>query len=108
MQIVPIIPQQTTGVTESHDVKGVAAVKPAQPVQEHELPAVQNNAEHLSRSPKELVYQEKRIVSQQVERRMLCRRIQHCALLEELRSSIDRRRRKQRNSDLLEHIDEHT
>jgi len=106
MQIVPIIPQQTTGVTESRDVKGVAAIKAAKPVQEHELPAVQNNAEQLFQIAREIEHQEKRIVTQQVDRRRLCRRIRHSSLLEELRSSIDRRRRKQRNSDLLEHIDE--
>jgi hypothetical protein len=106
MQIVPIIPQQTTGVTESRDVKGVAAVKAALPVQEHELPSLQNNAEQTFRIIREVAHQEKRIVSQHEERRRLCRRIRHSSLLEALRSSVDRRRRKQRNTDFLEHIDE--
>jgi len=105
MQIVPIIPQQTTGVTETRDVKGVASVKPVKPLPENALPSLLIE-EEVTRQVNEVDHQEKRIVSQQDERRLFCRRIQHLPLLEELRSSIDRRRRKQRNTDSLEHIDE--
>ena len=105
MQIVPIIPQQTISVNETRDVKGVAGVKPVTPVPDNALPLLFIDAQ-VTRKVNEVGYQEKRIVSQLDERRMYCRRIQHLRLLEELRSSIDRRRRNQRNTDLLEHIDE--
>lgn len=105
MQIVPIIPQQTTGVTVSPDVKGVSAVKPVQHISEEALPVLVSE-ENPSRKAIETTQQEKRVVSQQQERRVFCRRIHFMPLLEELRASIDRRRHKQRNTDLLEHIDE--
>jgi hypothetical protein len=105
MQIVPIIPQQTTGVTVSPDVKGVSAVKPVQHISAEELPALMSE-ESATRGETKKVHQEKRIVSQQQERRVFCRRIHYSTILEELRSSIDRRRNRQRNTDLLEYIDE--
>lgn len=105
MQIVPIIPQQTTGVTVGQDVKGVSAVKPVQPIPDEGLPVLLEERS-ASRKAVEVAQSEKRVVSQQVERRVFCRRIYVVTLMDELRSSIDRRRRKQRNTDLLEHIDE--
>ena len=40
------------------------------------------------------------------ERRTFCRRIKTQPLLKELRSKVDRRHRKQRKTDITEHIDE--
>lgn len=105
MQIVPIIPQQTTGVTADQDIKDVSAVKPVQHLPEEGLPVLLKE-ENAGRKTVEVAHSEKRVVSQQQERRVFCRRIHYATILEELRSSLDRRRNKQRNTDLLEHIDE--
>jgi hypothetical protein len=40
------------------------------------------------------------------ERRKVCRRLQHDAVLNELRSGVDRRRRNQRRNDLTTAVDE--
>lgn len=104
MQIVPIIPQQTTGVTVGQDIKGVSAVTPVKHIPGEGLPLLPDE-ESASRKAVEVVHREKRVVTLQEERRVFCRRIYNATILEELRSSIGRRRRKQRNTDLLEHID---
>lgn len=107
MQLVPIIPQQIIGVEETLAVKGIAAVKPAKPVAERTLPPLVTHGHELPlHTPREINQQEKRQVTQLEERRLICRRIQHLPVLEELRSAIDRRRQKQRSTDLQLHIDE--
>ena len=107
MQFVPIIPQQKFSVEEGLGVKGIAAVKPVKPVEERTLPPMVKYAQRQhSHASSEIRRDEKRQAAQQEERRILCRRLQHLPVLEELRSSVDRRRHNQRSTDLQLHIDE--
>lgn len=107
MQLVPIIPQPKIGVEETLEVKGVAALRPSKPVAERTLPPL-IRYRHIKAvlPPNEIAQREKRQLALQPDRRLICRRIHHQSLLEELRSAIDRRRHKQRNTDLQLHIDE--
>lgn len=107
MQLVPVIPQPAIGIEKSLAVNGVASVRPATTVTErtpppltrlaHEqpVPAVGKKEQH-----------DKRQTAGYTERRSVCRRLAPRPLLEELRSSIDRRKHRQRNTDVLMHIDE--
>ena len=107
MQLVPLIPQPIIGIKESTEVKGVAAVKPAKAVEERTLPPLIGYRHVRQEMPPNAIAQhEKRQLALQPDRRLLCRRIHHQNLLEELRSAIDRRRHKQRNTDLQLHVDE--
>lgn len=107
MQLVPIIPQQTFSVEDSLEVKGIAAVKPAKPVEERTLPPLVTHGHELPTHASSGISQhEKRQLAVQVERRFVCRRIQHLPILEELRSSVDRRRHNLGGADFQLHIDE--
>ena len=107
MQIIPVIPQTQGEVEDRLNVKGIAAVKPAKRVEERTLPPlVSHTREQLPKETVEIFRREKREKLQQIDRRMFCRRVRHQTLLEELRSSIDRRRKKGRKLDLQVHIDE--
>lgn len=107
MQLVPIIPQPRVGVEDSLKVTGVAAVKPAKPVVERTLPPLLSYAHAVPpHAPPEIKQHEKRQVTQLQDRRLVCRRIHHQPILEELRSAIDRRRHKKRSTDYQLHIDE--
>jgi len=93
MQLVPIIPQPKVGVEDSLEVQGIAAVKRAKPVQERTLPPLVTLAhEPLSQLVFEVAGEEGPRRIQLPERRIICRRVQHMTILEELRSVIDRRR----------------
>lgn len=107
MQLVPIIPQPRVGVEESLEVTGVAAVKSAKPVVERTLPPLLSYAHKLPPyTPPQISQHEKRQVTQLQDRRLVCRRIHHLPILQELRSVIDRRRHKKRSTDYQFHIDE--
>jgi hypothetical protein len=107
MQLVPIIPQPKTGVEASLEVTGVAAMKPAKPVQERTLPPLLSYAkERPVQIANEIKQHKTREVARQTERRIVCRRLHHQPILEELRCAIDRRRHQQRRTDLRLHIDE--
>lgn len=95
MQLVPIIPQQKFVAEDSIEVTGIAAVKPAKPVQQRTLPPLLSYGHRQQAgTPSEIYQHEKRKVTQlQEERRLVCRRVKHTAILEELRSAVDRRRR---------------
>lgn len=107
MHLVPIIPQPIVGVEDTLEVKGIAAVKQARQVEARTLPPLLSHP-HIERLqvPGEPALSEKRRPTQPAERRLVCRRIHHQSLLEELRSALDRRRRKGRTGDMLSHIDE--
>jgi len=107
MQLVPIIPQPKTGVETGLEVTGVAAMKPAKAVQERTIPPLLSYAKERSvHFVSEIKQHKTREISRQAERRIICRRLQHQLILQELRSVIDRRRHQQRRSDLRLHIDE--
>ncbi len=108
MQFVPIIPRPTNVLEERLEVKRLAAVKAARPVQQRTIPPLLVYA-HAPPQPDateqgRLERGEQR-VPLQVERRTYCRRVKHLPVLEELRSAVDRRKHPQRGTDQPEHID---
>jgi hypothetical protein len=107
MQLVPIIPQPRVGVEDSLEVQGIAAVKRSRPVQERTLPPL---VTHSPAPPSQVVVEvygkEGPQRTQLAERRIICRRLHHLSILEELRSAIDRRKHNQRNANFQLHIDE--
>lgn len=103
MQFVPIIPRPRNLLEDRLEVKRLAAVKAAKPVQPRTLPPlVTYPREPQHRDNPEL---DRRQEGARGERRIYCRRVQHLPVLEELRSAIDRRKNPQRGSDQAEHID---
>lgn len=112
MQLVPLIQQPVLGTEERLDVAGVAAMKSIQPVEEgispplvkpHNEPS-EKIPDDISRS--QISRQEADKVIRQSDRRLFCRRVDHQIIMQELRSSIDRRRFAQRKTDIKLHIDE--
>lgn len=103
MQFVPIIPGPRNLLEERLEVKRLAAVKAARPVQPRTLPP-QLTYPHQT-PQRDNPEQERRHAAPQAERRSYCRRAQHLPVLEELRSAIDRRKNSQRGTDQTEHID---
>jgi hypothetical protein len=107
MQLVPIIPQQKFDAEDKLPVKGIAAAKPAKPVQERTLPPLLSYGHELQPgSDSEINQHEKRKLTQPQERRIVCRRVKYTVMPEELRSAVDRRRHKQRITDMQLYIDE--
>lgn len=107
MQLVAIIPQAKVGIEETLTVSGVAAMNPPKPVQERTLPPLLTYAhEQPVQTINETKLPVQRQVTRQAERRSVCRRVSHRSILEEIRSSIDRRKHQQRGTDLKLHIDE--
>lgn len=93
MQLVPIIPQPKVGIEESLEVKGIAAVKEAKPVQERTLPPLVTLPHEATAQVVYEVYGDEGPHRTQLrERRLICRRFQHLSIMEELRSVVDRRR----------------
>ncbi|MBU1425639.1 MAG: hypothetical protein KKH12_02465 [Gammaproteobacteria bacterium] len=105
MRIVPSLPpvtkspntRQVGGLTAIHSVKAVQLQEQAVPVVEKQ-PAQQEAAR--------LVEQQRHHEGPFEDRRKVCRRVAQQAVLVDLRSGLDRRRRNQRGDDLVEHIDE--
>lgn len=107
MQLVPIIPRQKTDVKERLEVKGIAAVKSAKPGQERTLPPLLSHGRERSMHASGWINQyEKRQVTPLGELRLVCRRLNHLSILEELCSAVDRHSHKRRSADLQLHIDE--
>ena len=111
IQIIPsdqrpsIEPRQDKVVTE---VKEITGAMPAKPVQERTLPplVLQQHVQHEYTPGTDEQPERRHLDVQQEERRTYCRRINHQPVLEELRSSVERRRHNQRGTDMKEHIDE--
>ena len=108
MRFVPSLPPPITVAKEGLELKALARVKPAKPVQARTLPPLVVQRHARSEAPRDHTGQQERRHDAQVhgERRTYCRRIEHLPILVELRSGIDRRRQKQRGGDLTEHVDE--
>lgn len=113
MKYVPSLPPPATGAEIGLEVKALAGVQRAKPVETRTLPplVVQPHARHAA-SPEvagkeEAAGKEEKRHDPHVqgERRLYCRRLEHLPMLVELRSEMDRRRRNQRASDIAEHID---
>ena len=107
MQYVPSLLSPGTAPETGSEVKALAGIRRAKPVQARTLPplVVQPHARH--EAPPEAAGDEERRHDPHVhgERRLYCRRLQHLPMLVELRSEIDRRQRNQRANDIAEHID---
>jgi len=107
MKYVPSLPSPATGAEIGLEVKALAGVQRAKPVQARTLPplVMQPHARHVP--PPEVAGKEEKRHDPHVhgERRLYCRRLERLPMLVELRSEMDRRRRNQRASDIAEHID---
>jgi hypothetical protein len=102
------LPPSLNGLEDKDDVKKLTEIKPVKPVPEHTQPSLvfkpftRYEQQHNLVKPVERRNAEPHLG----ERRTVCRRIKTQSLLKELRSRVDRRHRKQRKTDITEHIDE--
>ena len=105
MKYVPEPPQPTAAPEIGAEVKALAGLRPAKPVQERTLPpmVVRSRAQHEANP--QAAGEEKTHERLHEERRIYCRRIEHLPILLELRSGEERRRHNQRAGDLTEHVD---
>lgn len=90
--------RQVTALSAVHSVNPVHA--PLQTV-----PYVELQAAHQSSAVPVVVQQKQRDIPVE-DRRKACRRVSHQAVLEELRSGIDRRHHNLLDGDVADHIDE--
>lgn len=107
MKYVPEPPQPTTVPVTGAEVKALAGVRHAKPVQERTLPpmVVQRRTQHAVH-PEAAGNEEKGYNPRfHGERRAYCRRVERLPIILELRSGEDRRRHNQRIGDLTEHVD---
>ena len=105
MRFVSSLPPVTTGpnTRQVGGLKRINAVKPIQ-TDEKAVPTVENKT--ARQEPETLVGQLYQRAEPFQDRRKACRRVTRQAVLVELRSGMDRRRRNLRESDLVDHIDE--
>lgn len=113
MKYVPSLPPPATGAEIGLEVKALAGVQRAKPVEARTLPplVVQPHARHVV--PPEVAGKEEAAGKEEKrhdphaygERRLYCRRLERLPMLVELRSGISRRRHNQRTSDITEHVD---
>jgi hypothetical protein len=102
------LPPLLNGLEDKNEVKKLTEIKPVKPVPERTQPSLvfrpftRSEHHHKLVEPVERRHAETHLG----ERRIICRRIKTQPLLKELRSKVDRRRHKQRKSDITEHIDE--
>ena len=108
MRYVPSIRTPVVIAKEGLRVKELVRVAPAKPVQERTLPPliVQRHAPLKETFVPDVSEEMRHDPHLHGERRTYCRRTVHLPILVELRSSIDRRRYKQRDDDMTEHVDE--
>lgn len=107
MQYVPSLTPPVTAPETGPEVKALAGVKRAKPVQARTLPPLVVQPHARYEAPPEAAGNEEKRHDPHVygERRTYCRRIEHLPILVELRSGIDRRRHNQRAGDIAEHVD---
>lgn len=107
MQYVPSLPSPVTAPETGPEVKALAGIKRAKPVQERTLPPLVVQPHARYEAPPEVAENEEKRHDPHVhgERRLYCRRLEHLPMLVELRSGKDRRRHNQRAGDITEHID---
>lgn len=105
MQFIPIIPRSGKLLEDWLEVKRLAAVRASRPAEPRSLPPLVHQPSHPQLRQLDAVHEERR-TPDQPERRKYCRRIQKLPVLEELRSSVERRKHDQRGSDPASHIDE--
>lgn len=108
MQFAPSLPPPIRVPEESGEITKLAEVNKVKDVLEQPVatPTIKQHVQHEP-PPGQVETSEKRHAEGELaERRTFCRRIGRQTLLAELRSAADRRRKKQRNNDRSEHIDE--
>lgn len=102
------LPPSLNGIEEKYEVKKLTEIKSVKPVSEGVEPSRVfrqfTQSEHQRTRARPL--ERRNAAPHHGERRTICRRIKMQPLLKELRSKVDRRRRKQRETDITEHIDE--
>jgi len=112
MQIIPVLPRQNVGRDDKLEnsvpavVKQVNAVEErasAFPLSSHYSAPETPDRELQSGDKSQGVDRRESVVNE--GRRLVCRRFQHQQILEELRSTIDRRKHRRRKTDLPSHID---
>jgi hypothetical protein len=106
MRYVSSIPAVATGssATQVRALSSVPAIKPVH-TPEQVIPFAAVITAHLGTSePPVELYQKRNVYA--VDKRKICRRVSHQAVLIELRSGIDRRRRNLLKGAVVEHIDE--
>jgi hypothetical protein len=105
MRYVSSIPPVTTS-PRTRQVSPLSAVQAVKPVHAplQAVPSIEFSTAQQGSVP--LVEQQQQRTLPVEDRRKFCRRVKHLAVLEELRSGIDRRHRNLRDGDVVEHIDE--
>ena len=105
MRFVSSLPPAPTSpnTRQVNGLSRIQAVKPV-PTGEEAVPSVQQQAPRQVPTPP--VKQQYQRAEPFEDRRKICRRMSHQAVLVELRSGIERRKRRTRNGDLIDHIDE--
>lgn len=108
MRIVPSLPPPLTVTEDSLAVEALTHIKPSKPVQARTLPpmVVQQRARLKTTSDISEQQEQRHDTHIHGERRTYCRRFEHLPILDGLRLKIDRRRHKQREKDMTEHVDE--
>lgn len=105
MRYVSSIPPPTKS-PNTRQVGGLTAIRSVKAVQllEQTVPNVERQA--VQQEAVRLAEQQRRSEGQFVDRRKVCRRVAQMPVLVELRSGVERRRRSQRDGDMVDHIDE--
>jgi len=109
MKNVPSLPPPTTGVADRRTANGATGVKPVKPLQKQPLPPPVSQPRHAQPAPPHgpIEKTEKRHAGPyQDGRRTYCRRVAQQPILDVLRSGVDRRRHRQREDDIMDHVDE--
>ncbi|WP_239185580.1 hypothetical protein [Candidatus Nitrotoga sp. HW29] len=105
VQNLPLSPP-LKGLDDTQEVTKLTEIKPVKPALEHIQPSLVFRPFTRSEHPKNPSFERRNVEPHLGERRKICRRIKTQPLLKELRSKVDRRHRKQRKTDITEHIDE--
>ena len=102
------LPPSLNGLEDKNEVKKLTEVEPVKPVPEHTQPSLVFRPFTRYEQQRNLVkpVERRHAETHLGERRIICRRIKTQPLLKELRSKVDRRRHKQRKTDITEHINE--
>lgn len=105
MRYVSSIPTTTTS-TNTRQVRGLSAayaVKPVRP-REQTIPDIERHVPNQDAAQPDKPPRKRE--ADREDRRKICRRVSRQAVLVELRSGLDRRRRNLRGLDIVDHIDE--
>ncbi|MEO6421372.1 MAG: hypothetical protein ABIR84_01445 [Candidatus Nitrotoga sp.] len=103
----PSLPPSLSGLEDQYEVKRLTEIQPVKPITERTQPSLVFRSLRSEQQHNLVKPPERRSAETYLgERRKICRRIKTQPFLKELRSTVDRRRHKQRKSDITEHIDE--